>query len=469
VERAKSVPLDEQPAEMDASRETSVQTGPVDTQSTGAVPVPKGQAKIVPTETALPDTQSVGRQSSDGPQVKPNAPGGKFAAVEGRLFRSLLRRGLIVAMFMHFVYELVQQLSRYSDESYSEVPFLPLPGMRWLRYRCEIEDGFVTISVPSLRILDKITRRKLRVRRKLDEDAAAILPRVLVVFSVGIAVGLTILCALPFYVIWAGFRALSATFRLALVSTPILLAILVVVFSTGDAWRLYGNESIVRFSALMVILLVVAFLALYRVVARQADGWRQVVTTMVRRESVHSKLVDKTKAAEVAAAGVTPADMTGDEPFDILARYNANVLYWLNFFGQLLAMALWVSLMFIILGVIIVSNTAAHELLGSPPDVLWKFPLFGQSFVVSQQLLLLSGTLGAVAALTFATLGLQDDHSRQDFFNRSQADLRQGLAMLSYYVGGVRGRVDLLSEQDWRLLSAIIKSLVIILAFVSTF
>jgi len=118
------------------------------------------------------------------------------------------------------------------------------------------------------------------------------------------------LCASPYYVFCAGFRALSATFRLALISTPILLAILVVVFSTGDAWRLYGNEPVVRFGALMVILLIVAFLALYRVVARQADGWRQVVTTMVRGESVHPELVHKTKAAEVAAAGVTPADMT---------------------------------------------------------------------------------------------------------------------------------------------------------------
>ncbi len=70
----------------------------------------------------------------------------------------------------------MQQLSRYSDKSYSEVPFLPLPGMRWLRYRCEIEDGFITISVPCLRVLDKITRRKLKVRRKLDEDAAILEP-----------------------------------------------------------------------------------------------------------------------------------------------------------------------------------------------------------------------------------------------------------------------------------------------------
>jgi len=462
VERAKSVPLDEPPAERDASRGTSAQTGPVDALSTGTVPVPRAQAKIVPAETALPDTQSAGRRSSEGPQVKPSAPAGKIAAVEGRLFWSLVGRGLIVAMITHFAYQLAQQLSRYSDKSYSDIPLLPLPGMQWLRYRVEIEDGFVTFSMPCLRILDKITRRQLRVRRKLDEDEAILL-RGLVILSEVVAVGLTILFVSPYYVTWAGFRALSATFRLALVSTPILLAILVVVFSTGDAWRLYGDEPMVRFGALTVIILIVAFLALYRVVASQTDGWRQVVTTMMRRESVHPKLVGKTKAAEVAAAGVTPADMTGSGLLDKLARYNANVLYWLTIFGQLVAIAFWVSLMFIILGVIVVNKPAAHELLLGQPDVLWKFPLFGQSFVVSQQLLLLSCTLGAVAALTFATLGLQDEHSRQDFFDRSLVDLRQGLAMLSYYVGGVRGHEDLLSEQDRRLLFAIISAFVVIL------
>jgi hypothetical protein len=375
-------------------------------------------------------------------------------------------RGLIAATIMHFEYRLALQLSRYSDKSYSDVPVLPLPGIRWLRYRVEIEDGFVTFSMPCLRILDRITRRQLRVRRKLDEDVAILL-RVLIMLSTLVAVGLTILCLLPYYLTCAGFRALSATFRLAIVSTPILLAILVVVFSTGDAWRLYGDEPIVRFAALTVIILIVAFLALYRVVAGQTESWRQVVTTMVRRESVHPELVDKTKAAEIAAAGVIPADMTGSGLFNKLGRYNAYVLYWLTFFGQLVAIAFWVSLMFIILGIIVVNKPAARDLLLGQPDVLWNFSLFGQSFVVSQQLLLLSGTLGAVAALTFATLGLQEGGSRQDFFDRSIVDLRQGLAMLSYYAGSVRGHEDQLSEQDRRLLFAIISASVFFTRFLS--
>jgi hypothetical protein len=87
------------------------------------------------------------------------------------------------------------------------------------------------------------------------------------------------------------------------------------------------------------------------------------------------------------------------------------------------------------------------------------FPRLGQTFIVRQQLLLLSVTLGAVAALTFATLGLQDKNSRQDFFDRSLADLRQGLAMLSYYIGGVNGSEILLSEEDRHILAALISSL----------
>ncbi len=55
--------------------------------------------------------------------------------------------------------------------------------------------------------------------------------------------------------------------------------------------------------------------------------------------------------------------MTGDGLFDKLARYNANVLYWLTVFGQLLAIAFWVSLMFIILEGYLKLNSKKYRLI----------------------------------------------------------------------------------------------------------
>jgi hypothetical protein len=376
-----------------------------------------------------------------------------IAAVEGRLFWSLLGRGLIVSLIPHYKYRLIQQLIRGSSMSYSDVYLLPVWGLRWLRFRVEIEGRFAFISLPSSHILQRIIGPQFRLRLKFNKKWA-FLPRALAIISEMLAAGLTIIFVSPYYIAWAGLRALFATFRLALTATPILLAILVVVFATGDAWRVYGDEPLLRFGALTLIILIVAVLALYRVVADQGAGWPEMVATMSQRKSVGPELVAKTKAAGLAAAGVTPAGVTHNGLWK-LHRYNAYALFWLTIFGQLVAVAFWISLMFTILGTIIVTKASASELLLGQPDVLWKFSLVGQTFIVSQQLLLLSVTLGAVAALTFATLGLQDKNSRQDFFDRSLADLREGLAMLSYYIGGVNESEDLLSKQDRRILFAI--------------
>jgi hypothetical protein len=454
AERAEGVPSGSQPTESDPSQGTSAGEGPVDMRPAGSVLAPEAPAETVPAEAEPEDTQPADGQTQESSETRPRTPAEAIAAVERRLFRSLLGRGLIVSLIPHYRYRLMRQLSRDSNKSYSDIYLLPVPGLRWLCWRVEAQGDFALVSMPSLRILERIIRRQLRVRLKFDEGRALLL-RAMVILSRVLAAGLTIIFVTPYYIVWAGLRALSATFRLALTATPILLAILVVVFTTGDAWRLYGGEPLLRFGALTLVILIVAVLALYRVVADQGGGWRHMVATMAQRESVRPESVVKTKAADLAAAGVAPTDVTHEGLWK-LHRYNVCVLFWLTIFGQLVAVALWISLMFIILGAIIVTKAAASELLLGQPDVLWKFSLLGQTFMVSQQLLLLSITLGAVAALTFATLGLQDKNSRQDFFDRSLADLRQGLAMLSYYIGGVNGSQDLLSEEDRRIMLAII-------------
>jgi hypothetical protein len=208
------MPSDGQPDERDLSRGTSAETGSVDASPTGTELEPKAQAKIVPAEMASANTQSAGRESSDSPEVKPGTPAEAIVAVEGRLFWSLLGRGLIIAMITHFVYRFTLQLRRYPDNSYSDVPLLPLPGMRWLRFRVEIEDDFATFWIPTPRIMEKFARRHLGTRQKLSKDQAFLLMRFLIILSEGVAAALTILFVSPYYIIWAGLRALSATFRL---------------------------------------------------------------------------------------------------------------------------------------------------------------------------------------------------------------------------------------------------------------
>ena len=79
------------------------------------------------------------------------------------------------------------------------------------------------------------------------------------------------------YIIWALIRGFSTTLKAALRPVPALLAVLVVVFTTSDAWRLFGLESYWRFTIMIAIVLGLSLSAL-AVGLRDSDGgWREVL------------------------------------------------------------------------------------------------------------------------------------------------------------------------------------------------
>jgi hypothetical protein len=268
-------------------------------------------------------------------------------------------------------------------------------------------------------------------------------------------------------------QRLSVTFRLALTTIPILLALLVVVFTTRDAWQLYGDEALVRFTALMCIILAASIIAIFRVVTGEEDetGWRSMILGSHTKEQPGHE-TDQSGAEKKFVGGpqvpnekivkaiedvdIAPSDLQKTGAFwGNLTKYNAYALFWFTIIGQILAVMIWVSLLFMILGLIVVDQHSASDLLSTPPDIAWHFTFLGQSFILTRQLILLSITLGAVAALTFATLGLQDDRGRQIFINHSLGDLKQSLIILRYYLAGIRALWTMLPQKDRELFATV--------------
>jgi hypothetical protein len=100
---------------------------------------------------------------------------------------------------------------------------------------------------------------------------------------------------------------------------------------------------------------------------------------------------------------------------------NVTVLYVFTMVLHIFAVAFWISLMFVIIGVVAVSGPMTKELTQAPATVIAHFNLLGQSFMLTRQLVLLSAVLGGVAALTFATGTLQDSNSRATFARHALA------------------------------------------------
>jgi hypothetical protein len=256
---------------------------------------------------------------------------------------------------------------------------------------------------------------------------------------------------LPVYFGWALIRAVPTTLRLAIHSTPLIFAILVVIFVTGDAWRLFGSESVMRFAALMLIIFILGVAAIGRVVSKDpnANTWRDTIWQC----DTYKDSADKTPAVMLVKHGFEiPGDLRKGSAWTQGLTTNIQVLFWFMVISQLIAVALWISFIFVLLGFIVANTTATADLLnGGSPTIIWQFNHLGQSFILTRQLVFLSVTLGAVAIITFPTLGMQDENARKAFVKDCQDGLQKPLAALAYYMAGLNKFVTEFGfkEQGW--------------------
>jgi hypothetical protein len=116
---------------------------------------------------------------------------------------------------------------------------------------------------------------------------------------------------------------------------------------------------------------------------------------------------------------------------------NISILYVLAIIGNVIAVVFWISLAFVAVGLVAVNESLTHELSGTSGGAIFHYNLLGQSFIITRQLVFVSLTLGAIAALTFATGTLQDPDKRTVFFDTALIDLERALGAVAYYYGTV--------------------------------
>jgi len=230
---------------------------------------------------------------------------------------------------------------------------------------------------------------------------------------------------------------------------PFLIALLVILFTTGDAWRLYGTESDHRFVLLVLLIGVLSIAAMAMTVTRVTGGWRSIATQQDANAKQLSELVRKTPAYELVQDQVNPVNISSRIYISRWLRINLYILFWFTLITHLFSVALLVFLLFVLIGMIAVSAGATKMLLGpAHVDVLWRIPFFGESFIMTRPLLVLSVLFGCVAALTFATVNLQDDESLQRFLNFSLASYRRSFSTLCYYLGVISALQQKLPWKD---------------------
>jgi hypothetical protein len=392
-----------------------------------------------------------------------------------KIFKYTLRRGLLIMLFLHPFFKMLFLMLTYEVEERAQldIPIMPR-RLRflfpfkvklyftnnelafsihlfwgWLEsiYRRLLPSSNVDPSNPRLLSILQALFTGQRIRRIDLRSASKPQMRLLVAFAAFIPVFFTLFFTLIFFPFTRSIgmiiRSFSVTLKTALRPVPALLAILVIMFVTGDAWRMFGLQPMPR--VIMLIIFVMSFsLVALSVAMRTPDaGWRTLLGRRSERTNILHSWAEKTPASRLIALNVTPilplSDVETDKSEDSyeipqLAE-NVTLIYIATAIMHVIAIALWVSATFIIIGIVAVSSTMTDKLSDTPANILLHFSLFGQDFILSRQLVLLSVALGCIAALTFATSTLQSAEGRAAFIDYATLDLRRALGALSYYVG----------------------------------
>lgn len=383
-----------------------------------------------------------------------------------RTFRYVTRRGFFIALLAHSLYKALWQVSRANagDRIKLKWPpftFLPTlinpPGLELvLVYE---NDGIIATFEPrwwvklaikctypnSLRLYIEEQLRKAFPKKRAFENINALQA----VFVFTLLGSIVIIFNIPWYAASALMRGLAATLRSALRLVPALFAILIVLFITGDAWKTFGLEPTWRFITLLVIIAAIAIIATLFATRDLNGGWRSAAGYTAGDTELLARWASATPAHLLAAEKVRPAlppfppkSKTGSR-YLRAHEFNIYALYVITVIGHLIAVAFWAAFTFIFIGLIALTGPMTRELLGNPGNIIASFTLFGQSFIMTRQLIFVSIILGGIAALTFATVTLQDEASRRSFADNALVDVKRGLGALSYYYGSI---IALLSE-----------------------
>jgi hypothetical protein len=225
-------------------------------------------------------------------------------------------------------------------------------------------------------------------------------------------------------VVWGNYTAIIDSFPSLMArgvrSIPPLITVLVVVFLTGDAWRILGTGFTWRFFLLVAAFLLASLFSLIR-----KDYWADLDVPDNETDALLGNVACSPSIGRLIKIGATPLPMV--KPAGRGSKVTVCGTYLMYTLLSLIAVAVSVSLSLIAVGVILISANQTKELADSV-NVIWT--IHG-NFVITRQLLSLSFSLGAFAA--FFLVAGQRPEERPAFMRHMLSKLRGVLLIYSVY------------------------------------
>jgi hypothetical protein len=211
--------------------------------------------------------------------------------------------------------------------------------------------------------------------------------------------------------------------RASALASPPLIAAIVIVFFSGDSWKILGQGFDWQFGALAGFFLLLSL-------AGVSDLASLSSRSTVSREDLDAMAADDPAARLASALAEVGYEIDGLVPLSWPGRVNALIVYALIITANFAVVGGLVSGALFLVGVIRINAALTHRLSGEPAHVLLHLPA---NMVITAALVSLSLTLGGLAVLSFAFVSLPNRRARVRFASTATAGLRRVLIAYAIY------------------------------------
>ncbi len=222
------------------------------------------------------------------------------------------------------------------------------------------------------------------------------------------------------------WHALTETTLEALRTAPAMLAVIIFLFLTSDAWHIFGSEAIWRVITLLALLLLVS-LAFFFLGSPARDGPLSEVLPAAKDMQA---LTAPTPAWLWAQSGLKPAPA----PLRRGQQLNVAGIYAALMAGNFLAVGLLTAFALTAFGLLAFDAPIQQHLIGTTrADFIFRWVIIaGHQLALSWQLVIVSLMLSGIAVLSLA-VSLQAKDARASFCGANIADLQGCLSAYWYW------------------------------------
>jgi len=213
---------------------------------------------------------------------------------------------------------------------------------------------------------------------------------------------------------------------------PLLLIFTALMFMTAEIWQLCSGLGAPFFAITALIPFAAGTLFLVLRVPQELDA----VARFEDWEGV-CELAEGTPVGDLDATGLADPPLVA--PLKRRAWLNVGLVLVVSQGVQILLVAAAVGLFYVGFGLFAMSESVTEEWTVGQVDVLWRFQLFGNEAVLTDNLLKVSAFVAAFAGLQFTLSAITDTTYRQEFFERAVRGVRQALAVRALYLAKLVG------------------------------